>query len=112
MSQVFTEGRDPIIILDTSSRILDVNDEAARVCGWSRQELVGQPVALILPKARQEEMETRLRRSKAGETLRNLECVWLDKPGREWRAWVTFSLLTNERSEPEAISMITKQVNP
>jgi hypothetical protein len=44
--------------------------------------------------------------------LRNLECVWLDKPGREWKAWVTFSLLTNERGEPEAISMITKQLNP
>ena len=112
MSQVFTQGRDPIIILDTSARILDVNDEAARVCGWSRQELLGQPVAMIVPPSRQEEMEDRLRRSKAGETLRNLECVWLDKPGREWRAWVTFSLLTNERGEPEAISMITKQVNP
>jgi two-component system CheB/CheR fusion protein len=112
MSQVFTEGRDPIIIVDTSARILDVNDEAARTCGWSRQELLGQPVAMIVPKARQEEMGHRLRRSMAGETLRNLECVWLDKPGREWRAWVTFSLLTNERGEPEAISMITKQVNP
>jgi two-component system CheB/CheR fusion protein len=112
MSQVFTEGRDPIIIVDTAGRMLDVNDEAARVCGWSRQELLGQPIAMIVPQDRQEEMANRLRLCKAGEALRNLECVWLDKPGRVWRAWVTFSLLTNERGGPEAISMITKQVNP
>ncbi|MGO8697497.1 MAG: chemotaxis protein CheB [Limisphaerales bacterium] len=111
MSQVFTDGRDPIIIVDLAARILDLNDEAARVCGWSRPELLGRPIAMILPEARQKELEQQLNRCKAGETLRNIECVWLDKPGREWRSLVTFSLLTNELGEPEAIAMITKQIN-
>jgi len=112
MSKVFTDGLDPIILVDVSGGILDLNDEAARVCGWSRQELIGRPVRMIVPGGRQEQMEDWLRRCKAGETLRNIECVWLDKPGREWRAWVTFSLLTDERGQPEAISMITKKLSP
>lgn len=37
MSKVFLEGLDPMMILDLSGRIIDLNGEAERVYGWSRQ---------------------------------------------------------------------------
>ena len=41
MSKVFMDGTDPIIIEDFSGRVMHVNEEAVRVYGWTREELVG-----------------------------------------------------------------------
>ena len=48
MSKVFMDGTDPIIIEDLSGRVLHVNDEAERVYGWSRKELIGSGIDLLL----------------------------------------------------------------
>jgi two-component system, chemotaxis family, CheB/CheR fusion protein len=50
MSKVFLDGLEPMFILDLSGRILDLNAGAARKYGWSRQELIDQPVNKIVPK--------------------------------------------------------------
>lgn len=40
---------DAIVIVDTEGRIVIVNREAERLFGYSRQELIGQPVELLVP---------------------------------------------------------------
>ena len=49
MSKVFTVTLDPVLILDLAGRVIDLNEEAARHYGFSRDELRGQPVATIVP---------------------------------------------------------------
>jgi len=107
LSQVFTDMVHPTFIVDLSGRVLDLNNEAMRLYGWPRDEMVGQPVKLIVPKAQQQLLDECLRRCSEGEAIRNVECVRVNKAGHEIPGRFTLSLLTDQRGTPEAISMIT-----
>lgn len=45
---------DAIVIVDTEGRIVMVNRQAERLFGYSREELIGQPVELLVPRALEE----------------------------------------------------------
>ena len=49
MSKVFMEATVPMSIQDLSGRITDINPEVERTYGWSRGELIGQPLDKIVP---------------------------------------------------------------
>jgi two-component system CheB/CheR fusion protein len=110
MSKVFTDGLDPMIIVDLSDRIVDLNDEAVRLYGWSRPELLGQSVMLLVPKPQQKATADRLRRCRKGQTIRNVECVRVNKTGAQLKGLLTLTLLTDERGAPEAVAMIAKYI--
>jgi two-component system CheB/CheR fusion protein len=108
MSKVFTTGLDPILILDLLGRVVDLNDEAIRSYGFSRDELRGQPVSLFVPKAHRKTLEEALARCREGEAVRNVECVQLNKAGREVSGLMTLTGLTDESGQPESMVMIIK----
>jgi two-component system CheB/CheR fusion protein len=108
MSKVFTAALDPMMIVDLSSRILDCNDETIRTYGYLREELLGQPVTMLIPKAQKKSFEELLLRCRDGETIRNLECVRLTKGGMEVKGLMALSLLTDERGDPDAVLLIVK----
>jgi two-component system CheB/CheR fusion protein len=112
MSKVFTDSLDPMIIVDLNGRMLDLNEEASRTYGWTREEMLGQPVTLIVPKPQQKVADDRLRKCLEGEIIRNVECMRVTKAGLEIPGVITFLLLTDEHGKPEAISMITRHVKP
>jgi two-component system CheB/CheR fusion protein len=109
MSKVFTAGLDPILILDLSGRIVDLNDEVVRSYGFSRDELLGQPLTTIVPRWRRKGLEEDLQRCRQGEPLRNIESSRLSSSGAELPILVTMALLTDERGEPEAMLIVDRQ---
>jgi two-component system, chemotaxis family, CheB/CheR fusion protein len=111
MSKVFLDGLDPMIILDLSGRIMDLNDEAARTYGWSRQELIGRSVEELVPDSHRKAFNDRLRRCRDHETIRNAECLKLTRTGNELRGLLTLSLITDDQGQPEAIAMIAKFIS-
>lgn len=46
---IFQDLADPIIVEDLDGIVLDMNEEAERIYGWERQELVGKPLKTIVP---------------------------------------------------------------
>jgi two-component system CheB/CheR fusion protein len=108
MSEVFTDFLDPILIVDLNSRVVDMNEEAVRTYGWSRDELLGHLVSQILPESHQKIFEEQLQRCREGAIVRNMECVRITKAGREITGTMTLSLLTDERGKPESISVISR----
>lgn len=109
MSKVFTVALDPVLILDLTGRVMDLNEEVARSYGFSRDELRGQPVATIVPKAQRKIMETLLQRCREGEIQRNIDCVRVTKSGQELQCLTTLALLTDERGHPEAMVLMDRQ---
>jgi two-component system CheB/CheR fusion protein len=105
MSKVFIDALDSIVILDLQGRIIDLNDEVVRTYGWTRDDLLGQPVAKIVPRTDHQLLKEQLEQCRKGETIRSVECRGVDKSGREHKGLLTLSLLTDERGVPEAISM-------
>jgi two-component system, chemotaxis family, CheB/CheR fusion protein len=111
MSRAFLDALDPMIILDPSGQILDLNIEAARTYGWSRQELINQPVNQIVTAACQSELESKLRSCVAGEKVRNVDYVHVNKAGQELKGQMTLLLLTDASGRPDAICMLAKPAN-
>jgi two-component system CheB/CheR fusion protein len=110
MSKVFQDAADPIIIEDLSGKILYVNEEAERAYGWSRQELLGHNVTMLLPEEERKRSESLRRRCVSAEGVRNIETTRRTKSGHVYPVLLTFSLLTNDRDEPVAIASIAKDI--
>lgn len=112
MSKVFLEGPEPVLLLDLSGRILDVNAEASRSFGWSRQEMIGQPFAMTMAGDRQEAAARALQRCVAGEVVRDVEAAGITKEGRKLPRQLTLKLLTDDHGKPDAICLLAKHFSP
>ena len=108
MSKVFQDGADPIIIEDLSGRVMEMNAEAERAYGWSREELVGQPIKTIMPPERHQQADELRDRCGRGEDIRNVESLQCTKLGQVLPVLLTLSYLTDEAGEPAAIATIAK----
>ena len=51
LSKVFMDGADPIIIEDLEGQIVDLNQEAEQTYGWSREELIGKNISVLVPES-------------------------------------------------------------
>jgi two-component system, chemotaxis family, CheB/CheR fusion protein len=110
LSKVFMDGADPIIIEDLSGTIIDLNREAERVYGWSRVELLGQPVSTLIPVEEAARIETLRDRCRTDDSIRNVESLRCDRAGNVSPVLLTLSLLNDEAGEPAAIASIAKDI--
>jgi PAS domain S-box-containing protein len=86
-----------IIVLSPEFRIVEFNQEAERVFGWSQQEILGKNyVELCVSKAMREAVEADLHKVLQGEPTRDFESVMRTRDGRER------SLLWNITRLPDA----------
>jgi two-component system CheB/CheR fusion protein len=108
MSKVFTDALDPIVIVDLDGKIVDFNEEVARSYGWTRKDLMHQPVTTLIVAAERDVMKDWLERCRKGETIRSVECRRIDQSGKEHRDLLTLSLLTDDQGMAEAIAMTFK----
>lgn len=110
LSKVFMDGADPIIIEDLSGKIIDLNREAERVYGWSRGELLGQPVSTLIPAEEASRIEGLRDRCRTDDSIRNVESYRCDRAGNVCPVLLTLSLLYDELGEPAAIASIAKDI--
>jgi two-component system CheB/CheR fusion protein len=110
LSKVFMDGADPIIIEDLSGRIIDLNREAERVYGWSRGELLGQPVSTLIPAEEAPRSEALRDQCRTDDSVRNVESLRCDRAGNVSPVLLTLSLLYDEAGEPAAIASIAKDI--
>lgn len=110
MSEVFMDAADPVIIRDLDGTIIDLNAEAERAYGWTRDELLGQPFKVIVPPEKADELEELQIRCRQGETLRNIEGLRWNKQHRRIPVLTTLSLLTDKEGHPVAVASIAKDI--
>jgi two-component system CheB/CheR fusion protein len=111
MSKVFSDGTDPIIIEDLSGNITEMNDEAVRLYGWPRQELIGKPILTIVPDERHDQAKDLLQRCKRNESVRNVKGLRKNKKGDIVNVLITLSLLKDDRGRPFGIATFTKHID-
>jgi PAS domain S-box-containing protein len=73
LSKVFMEAADPILIEDLDGKVIEMNLEAERAYGWSRDRLLGKPILVIVPVQCHDQARELLQRCKAGQDVRNVE---------------------------------------
>ena len=110
MAKVFKDSADPILIEDLDGLVIDMNKEAERSYGWSRQDLIGRPIKTIVPPERYEQADDLLARCKAGEEVRNIEGLRWTRDKNIIPVLITLSLLKDEQEKPDAIVTIAKDI--
>jgi PAS domain S-box-containing protein len=111
LSWVFRDAADPILIEDLSGTIIEINREAERSYGWSRDELIGKSIkSLLLPERYQFAWKLR-ERCLNGQEVRNWEGVRVDKYGRAFPVLVTAFPLVDENGNIESLATITKDIS-
>lgn len=111
MSKVFMDAADPIIIEDLHGVIADVNEEAVRSYGWSREELLGSSIELLMPESERMRAWELRKRCRNNEPVRNLESRRVCKSGEIAPVLLTLSLITNDEGQPVAIASIAKDLS-
>ena len=111
LSQVFVDSVDPIIIEDLSGVVIDLNPQAEESYGWSREELVGQPVKTVVPPERHTQADEFLARCRRGETVRAVEGLRWNKDGEVISVLLTLSLLCDEEQQPAAVATIAQDIS-
>lgn len=110
LSKVFMDGADPIIIEDLDGKIVELNAEAERVYGWTRSELLGECITILVPEDYKEHSRELRRRCRDKEPLRNVEAVRQTRDGRKHPVLLTLSLISGEQGEPIGIATIAKDI--
>ena len=111
LSKVFMSVSDPILIEDLKGYVLEMNDEAVRTYRWSREELIGQPLKVLLPPKHHGLSDKLLERCNAGEEIHNIEGERLTKDGRVIPVLLTMTLLRDEDNMPTSIVTIAKDIS-
>jgi two-component system, sensor histidine kinase and response regulator len=108
--QVYMDAADPIIISDLSDNIVDANPEALRNFGYPLQEIISQPIKLLVPDNYQAEIDALLNKVKSGYAIRNEESVFVNNIGNEIPVLLTFSQLRNDKNKIMAIALFAKNI--
>ncbi|MFH0822584.1 MAG: PAS domain S-box protein, partial [Pseudomonadota bacterium] len=110
MSKVFMESIDPIFIRDLDGTIVDLNEAAERIFGWTRDELIGKSIKTIVPPERHDRVDELQERCKRGESVRNVEALRWTRSGEIVPVLVSLSLLTDDTGKPVGIATITQNL--
>lgn len=110
LSKVFMDGADPIIIEDLDGTIVDVNAEVERVCGWSREDLIGQSVTMLIPDELVEAAWKRRRECLEDKSVRSIETTRRHRSGATHPVLLTLSLLQGEGGRPVGVASIAKDI--
>jgi PAS domain S-box-containing protein len=102
---------DAIISTDLDRLITFWNPAAERLYGYSVDEALGAPNALIIPPDRRAEEEATVRRLLAGESVSTYDTVRLHKDGRRIDVSMTASAVRDPRGRIIGISKITRDIS-
>ncbi len=108
--RVFKDATDPIVLEDLSGNVMNLNRAAEQAYGWSKEELIGKPIKLIVPEERRGQADELLQRCLAGGEVRNVEGLRVSRTGNVFDVLITLSLLVDDNAEPLAIASIAKDI--
>jgi two-component system CheB/CheR fusion protein len=97
LSRVFQEAAVSMILEDRHGAITDLNAEAERVYGWSREELIGQSVKTLVAAESHGQIDDLLDRCCRGENLRHVATMHQTKSGEVMRVFINVSPLTDDQ---------------
>jgi PAS domain S-box-containing protein len=110
LASIVDYSDDAIIGKSLDGIILSWNRGAERLYGYSAEEVLGQPISILLPPDRADELDEIIASLRRGEIV-NEETVRLRKDGTLLDVALTVSPITNSRGEVAAASAIARDIS-
>lgn len=102
---------DAIISKSLDGVVISWNQGAARIFGYTAQEMLGRPIQTLLPPDRADEEQDILRRIRSGETVEHFETVRLRKDGKLIDVSVTISPIRDGAGVIVGASKIARDIS-
>ena len=110
LASIVESSDDAIISKNLDGIIVTWNRGAQRIFGFSEAEAVGQPVTILVPPELQEEEQTILKNTRAGEKVEHYETVRATKEGRRINVSLTISPLRDATGRIIGSSKIARDI--
>ncbi|MDP8206158.1 MAG: PAS domain S-box protein, partial [Candidatus Electryonea clarkiae] len=110
LSKVFLDGTVPTIIEDLDGIVIEMNEEAVKAYDYTREELIGKPIKLLVPDEKHKQADELLKLCRSGELIRNVEGFRQKKDGSIIPVLISLSLLTDEEDKPIGIASIALDI--
>jgi PAS domain S-box-containing protein len=107
---IVESSEDAIISKDLNGVIQSWNYGAEAVYQYSAEEMIGKPIALLVPADRQHEESDIIERIRHGGRVKHFETVRLRKDGRPIQVSLTISPIRNQRGEIVGASHISRDI--
>ncbi len=112
LAAIVENADEPIVSKDLNGLIMSWNSAAQRLFGYSAAEVIGRPVAIIVPPELQSQEEEILHRLARGERIEQLETVRVARDGRRIDVLVTISPIRDEAGHIIGASKIIRDISP
>jgi PAS domain S-box-containing protein len=110
LAAVVESSDDAIITKTLDGTITSWNASAARLLGYVADEIIGQPITVLIPPDRQEEEQHIIANLRAGNRIEHYETVRVAKDGRLIDVSLTISPLRDQTAEIVGASKILRDV--
>jgi diguanylate cyclase (GGDEF)-like protein/PAS domain S-box-containing protein len=111
--QALVESSDDAIISKSlNGTVTSWNAGAQAMFGYSAQEMLGQPISVLMPEDRVHEEDEILRRIRRGEKVRHFETVRRRKDGTSIHVSVTISPILDQQGQVIGASKIARDITP
>jgi PAS domain S-box-containing protein len=111
LAAIVESSEDAVIGKTLDGVITSWNAAAQRLYGYSPQEAVGQPISLIVPPEREEELSAILQRLRRGERIEHHETIRRCKDGRRVPISVTISPIRDGADRIVGASAIARDIS-
>jgi PAS domain S-box-containing protein len=85
LASIVESSEDGILSRDLGEKITSWNAGASRLFGYTADEIVGQPISILIPPERRDEEPQILERIMRGEQIEHFETVRVSKNGNQFR---------------------------
>jgi PAS domain S-box-containing protein len=111
LAAIVTSAADAIISETLDGKIATWNKAAEQLFGYTADEILGQPLHILAPPERWEEVDALLERARAGETIQALEAVRRHKDGSLIDISTTIFPVYDDAGTLIAISAIARDIS-
>ncbi|MBI3887322.1 MAG: PAS domain S-box protein [Opitutae bacterium] len=110
LAAIVASSNDAIIGQDLAGRITSWNRGAERLFGYTKLEMLGQPVAKLTPPDQAEVGASPADRLHRGESVQNYETRRVARDGRTFEASIMLSPIKNDAGETVGVSKIVRDI--
>src|SRR6185436_7693206 len=110
LAAIVASSNDAIIGKTLEGIITNWNDGACRIFGYTEEEVVGQPINILIPPDRQDEEPKIIERLKRGERVDHFQTVRVRKDGQKIDLSLTISPIRNSRGQIIGASKIARDI--
>jgi PAS domain S-box-containing protein len=110
LAAIVESSEDAIVSENVEGAITSWNRGATQISGYTAEEMLGTPIARLLPPGRSDEEAMMLEKIRRGERVQDFETYWVRKDGRQLPISLTVSPMLDARGQLVGASKVARDM--